>query len=63
MKTKAAVVYETGKPIEIEELDLEPVDAGPLLAARYVEPANMLLVHLAYRQGLGTSMAFGLLRR
>jgi len=22
MKTKAAVVYETGKPIEIEELDL-----------------------------------------
>ena len=23
MKTKAAVVYEFGKPIEIEELDLE----------------------------------------
>jgi alcohol dehydrogenase (nicotinoprotein) len=31
MKTKAAVVYETGKPIEIEELDLDGPRDGELL--------------------------------
>ena len=32
MKTKAAVVYETGKPIELVELDLDPfLEAGSLL--------------------------------
>jgi S-(hydroxymethyl)glutathione dehydrogenase/alcohol dehydrogenase len=31
MKTKAAVVYETGKPIEIEELDLDGPRAGEVL--------------------------------
>ena len=31
MKTKAAVVYEVGKPIEIEELDLDGPQAGEVL--------------------------------
>ena len=31
MKTKAAVVYETGKPIEVVELDLEGPQAGEVL--------------------------------
>jgi S-(hydroxymethyl)glutathione dehydrogenase/alcohol dehydrogenase len=31
MKTKAAVVYEPGKPIEIEELDLDEPQAGEVL--------------------------------
>src|SRR3954452_22550999 len=31
MKTKAAVVYETGKPIEIEELDLDGPKDGEVL--------------------------------
>ncbi|MEK6440781.1 NDMA-dependent alcohol dehydrogenase [Pseudonocardia sp. T1-2H] len=31
MKTKAAVVYETGKPIEIEELELDGPKAGEVL--------------------------------
>jgi hypothetical protein len=32
----------------IEELGAMPVDAGPLTSARYIEPAMMLLVSLAY---------------
>src|ERR1700751_3706153 len=36
MKTKAAVVYETGKPIEIEELDLDgPRDGEVLIRYTY----------------------------
>lgn len=34
-------------------LGAEPIDAGPLYAARFIEPAMMLLVHLAYGQGMG----------
>jgi 8-hydroxy-5-deazaflavin:NADPH oxidoreductase len=36
-----------------EGLDVEPVDAGPLFAARFIEPAMLLLVHLAYSQKFG----------
>ena len=32
----------------IEDLGATPVDAGPLTSARYIEPATMLLVSLAY---------------
>ena len=32
----------------MRDLRAHPVDAGPLTAARYVEPAMMLLVSLAY---------------
>lgn len=32
----------------IEDLGAMPVDAGPLTSARYIEPAMMLLVSLAY---------------
>jgi hypothetical protein len=38
------------------------VDAGGLEAARFLEPASMLLVHLAYRQGLGPRLALDLVR-
>jgi hypothetical protein len=30
--------------------------------ARFTEPAGMLPVHLAYRQGMGTSIGLSLLR-
>ncbi len=33
------------------------VDAGPLALARYTEPLGMLLVQLAYAQGMGTHIA------
>ncbi|MBE9178069.1 NADPH-dependent F420 reductase [Oculatella sp. LEGE 06141] len=46
----------------LRELDVEPIDAGPLKNARYVEPSGMLLVQLAYAQGMG-AVAMKLLQR
>ncbi len=37
----------------VADIDADGVDAGPLTMARYTEPAGMLLVQLAYAQGLG----------
>jgi NADPH-dependent F420 reductase len=45
------------------ELGFEVVDAGPLMAARYLEPLAMLWVHLAYSQAMGPAIAFKLLKR
>jgi predicted dinucleotide-binding enzyme len=45
----------------LRETGAEPVSAGPLSSARYLEPAMMLLVHLAYPLGAGP-VAFKLLR-
>jgi predicted dinucleotide-binding enzyme len=44
-------------------LGFDSVDAGPLMAARYLEPFAMTWIHLALRQGLGRDFAFALLRR
>lgn len=41
----------------------EPLDFGPLLAARYLEPFAMAWIHLALKQGHGRRFAFGVLRR
>jgi len=35
----------------IKQLGFEPVDCGPLLAARYLEPLAMIVGELAYNQG------------
>jgi 8-hydroxy-5-deazaflavin:NADPH oxidoreductase len=43
-------------------IDVTVVDAGPLRAARFIEPALMLLVHLAYGERFGL-VALDLLRR
>ena len=40
----------------------EVCDAGPLSAARYLEPTAMLWIHLAYQQGLGPNIGFRLVR-
>lgn len=45
------------------ELGFEAVVCGALRSARYLEPLAMLWITLAYREGLGPDMAFGLLRR
>src|SRR5262249_7462759 len=37
----------------LAETGVEPIDAGPLRNARFIEPAMMLLVQLAYPLGLG----------
>jgi len=46
----------------IGEVGLEPVDAGPLTSARFLEPLGMLMIQLAYRQGLGVNISTQLLR-
>lgn len=45
------------------ELGFEAVDAGPLRAARYLEPLAMLWIHLAYAAGQGRDTAFRYVRR
>jgi 8-hydroxy-5-deazaflavin:NADPH oxidoreductase len=47
------------------ELGFEPVDAGPLSAARLLEPLALLWIRLAnpQGQGLGYNIAFKLMRR
>ena len=44
------------------DLDVDPVDAGPLTSARYIEPAGMLAVQLAYGMGQGPNIGMRLLR-
>ena len=46
----------------IEPLDVEVIDAGPLRAARFIEPMMMLLVYLAYGRQIGPA-GMQLLRR
>ena len=45
------------------DLGFEVCDAGPLYAARFLEPMAMLWVHLAYVQALGPGFAFKILKR
>lgn len=45
----------------IKDLRFIPVDAGPLHAARLLEPLGMLWSQLAREQGLGRKIAFALL--
>jgi 8-hydroxy-5-deazaflavin:NADPH oxidoreductase len=47
----------------IDELIFEPVDAGPLVQARLLEPFALLWMSMALVQGLGRDFAFQLLRR
>ena len=46
----------------VAEIDADGVDAGPLSLARYTEPLGMLLVQLAYGQGMGARIGAALLR-
>ena len=47
----------------IADAGLEPVDVGPLVNARLLEPLAMLWIDLAVNQRQGTNHAFKLLRR
>lgn len=47
----------------ITDLGMEPVDSGPLVHARYLEPMAMLYIHLAVKQGWGGNCALKMLRR
>jgi predicted dinucleotide-binding enzyme len=43
-------------------IGFEPVDCGPLSAARYLEPMAMQIIALAYGQGLGTNIGYRLIK-
>jgi predicted dinucleotide-binding enzyme len=45
------------------EAGFEAVDAGPLSAARFLEPLAMLWIHLAFKMGQGRRFGFALVRR
>jgi predicted dinucleotide-binding enzyme len=47
----------------ISQLGLNLVDAGSLSSARYLEPLGMLLVQLAYVEGMGATIGLKLLQR
>ncbi len=47
----------------IADIGFEPVDAGPLKNARYIEPLAGLAIQLAYGQKMGTDLAIKLIRR
>jgi len=47
----------------IRETGFEPIDAGPLKSARYLEPLAMLMIQLGYGQGMGTNIALSMIRR
>ena len=55
-KAKQAVM-QLGK-----DIGFEPVDAGPLKAARYLEPMAMLIISLGYDLGMGTSIGYKLVK-
>ncbi len=44
------------------EIGFEPVDAGPLRAARYLEPMGMFSISLAFAQKMGPGIGFRLVR-
>lgn len=46
----------------VAEIGADSVDSGPLKLARYTEPLGMLLVQLAYAQGMGPRIGAKLLR-
>lgn len=44
------------------DIGFEPVNAGPLAAARYLEPMAMMLIGLAYDLKMGTKLGFKLMK-
>jgi predicted dinucleotide-binding enzyme len=52
----------TAEPL-LRDAGFEPVDAGPLRIARYLEPFGLLVAQLAYVQGLGPALGYRWLAR
>ncbi len=46
-----------------EDIGFDVVDTGPLSNARLLEPLALLWIYLAFKLGMGTGIAFKLLRR
>ena len=43
-------------------IGFDPVDAGPLKTARYLEPMGLLMISLGYDPGMGTNIGFKLVK-
>jgi len=46
----------------IRDTEFEPVDAGPLRVARWMEPFGLLVAQLAYEMELGPEMGYRFVR-
>ena len=44
------------------DIGFEPVDAGSLKAARYLEPMGMLIINLGYNLGMGSNIGYRLVK-
>jgi hypothetical protein len=44
------------------DIGFDPVDAGPLRSARYLEPMALLLINLGYGLGMGTKIGYRLVK-
>jgi hypothetical protein len=44
------------------DIGFDPVDAGPLKSARYLEPMGILVINLGYMLRMGTKIGFKLVR-
>jgi len=44
------------------DIGFEPIDAGPLKNARYLEPMAMLIIDLAYELDMGTNIGYKLVK-
>lgn len=44
------------------DIGFDPIDAGPLRSARYLEPMAMLIIGLGYGMKMGTKIGFKLVR-
>jgi predicted dinucleotide-binding enzyme len=45
-----------------KDIGFDPVDAGPLKSARYLEPMGMLMINLGYPLGMGPKIGLKLVR-
>ena len=45
-----------------KDIGFDPVDAGPLKSARYLEPMGMLMINLGYNLGMGPKIGIKLVR-
>jgi len=44
------------------DIGFDPVDAGPLNSARYLEPMGMLMINLGYVLGMGSKIGYKLVK-
>jgi predicted dinucleotide-binding enzyme len=45
-----------------KDLGFDPLDCGPLRAARYLEPMAILIINLAFKQNMGVDIGYSLIK-